>query len=185
MGTGLRVSVVLHLPALVICGTIDAVLRSLNRANVSGRELFGDMAGGDFFRISNQATLGHDEGQLINQVGQAVPSIVEAETQARLSLLNENRQEIESEVQIALQELLRLDLEDDSPQVRSEITRLMSRVRMGISMELLGPEDSERVHQMFELVQLRHSLLIAVSVEDYLAASRLRDRINHIERGSS
>jgi protein arginine kinase len=184
VGTGLRASVVLHLPALVSTGSIDSVLRCLNRANVSGRELFGEMAGSDFFRIGNQATLGHDEMELVRQVVQMIPTVVQAENEARLSLLAGNREEIESEVRFALQELLQLDWEDESEQVRSEITRLMSRVRMGISMELLGAEDVDRVREMLELVQLRHHLVVAVSVEDYRAASELRDRINLLEKGS-
>jgi protein arginine kinase len=184
VGTGLRASVVLHLPALVSTGSIDSVLRCLNRANVSGRELFGEMAGSDFFRIGNQATLGHDEVELVRQVAQMIPTVVQAENEARQSLLAGNREEIESEVRFALQELLQLDWEDESEQVRSEITRLMSRVRMGISMELLGAEDVDRVREMLELVQLRHHLVVAVSVEDYRAASELRDRINLLEKGS-
>lgn len=184
VGTGLRASVVLHLPALVSTGSIDSVLRCLSRANVAGRELFGEMAGSDYFRIGNQATLGHDEAELVRQVAEMIPTVVEAENEARISLLAENRREVEAEVRFALEELLRLDWKDHSEQVRCEITRLMSRVRMGISMELLGAEDVDRVREMLELVQLRHHLVVAVSVEDYRAASELRDRINLLEKGS-
>lgn len=184
VGTGLRASVVLHLPALVRTGSIDSVMRCLSRANVAGRELFGEMAGSDYFRIGNQATLGHDETELVRQVVEMIPTVVKAENEARMSLLVESREEIESEIRFALQELLRLDWDDNSEQVRSEVTRLMSRVRMGISMELLGAEDVDRVREMLELVQLRHHLVVAVSVEDYRAASRLRDRINLLEKGS-
>ena len=91
VGTGMRVSVVLHLPALVITESIDAVLRGLSRIDVAGRELFGDLSGGDFFRISNQVTLGQNESDLIDQVGGAVPMIVQAEREARELLLEENR----------------------------------------------------------------------------------------------
>ena len=184
VGTGLRVSVVLHLPALVMTGTIDSVLRCLNRGNVCVRELVGDMAGSDFFRVGNLATLGYDEEGLIREVSQIIPAVVQAEEEARQGLLSENRKEIETEIRFALEQLLKLDWDDDSEKVRSEITRLMSRVRMGIGMGLLGSDDADRVCEMLELVQLRYYLDLAVSVEDYRAASRLRDRINVLEKGS-
>ena len=156
----------------------------MNRGNVFARELVGELAGSDFFRVGNLATLGYDEEQLVRQVSQIVPTVVQAEEEARSGLLSENRTEIESEIRFALEQLLKLDWDDDSEKVRCEITRLMSRVRMGISMGLLGSEDADLVREMLELVQLRYYLDLAVSVEDYRAASRLRDRINVLEKGS-
>ena len=184
VGTGLRVSVVLHLPALVMTGEIDSVLRGLNRTEIAGRELIGNLAGSDFFRICNQTTLGRDETELVRQVASAVPTIVQAERAARESMLDENHLEIEQEVAFALTELLRADLNDDSEQNRRESTRLLSRVRMGIGMGLLSRADADRVSQKFELIQLRRQLTVAVSHEDFHRASQLRDRIQFLEGGS-
>src|SRR6185369_4470313 len=63
VGTGLRVSVMLHLPALVITRQIDKVFRSLQKINLAVRGLYGEgsQAQGDFYQVSNQVTLGHSE----------------------------------------------------------------------------------------------------------------------------
>ncbi len=185
VGTGMRVSVVLHLPALVIAEKIDGVLRGLSRIDVAGRELYGDLSGGDFFRISNQVTLGQNESDLIDQVGGAVPMIVQAEREARELLLAENREGLRRQVASAFAELLRIDLDDQSEANRMETTRLLSRVRMGVGMGLLPRSDAEKVAGKFELVQLRQNLSLAIGDEDYQRASRLRDRIQFLERGSA
>jgi len=59
VGTGIRVSVMLHLPALVITRQIDKVFRSLQKINLAVRGLYGEgsQAMGDFYQVSNQVTL--------------------------------------------------------------------------------------------------------------------------------
>ena len=63
VGTGMRVSVMLHLPALVITRQIDKVFRSLQKISLAVRGLYGEgsQAMGDFYQISNQITLGRSE----------------------------------------------------------------------------------------------------------------------------
>ena len=63
VGTGMRVSVMLHLPALVITRQIDKVFRSLQKISLAVRGLYGEgsQAMGDFYQISNQVTLGRTE----------------------------------------------------------------------------------------------------------------------------
>ena len=60
VGTGVRVSVLMHLPALVITRQIDKVFRSLQKISLAVRGLYGEgsQAMGDFYQISNQQTLG-------------------------------------------------------------------------------------------------------------------------------
>ena len=85
VGTGMRVSVMLHLPALVITRQIDKVFRSLQKISLAVRGLYGEgsQAMGDFYQISNQITLGRSEEDLIKQVGDIVPVIIDYERQAR------------------------------------------------------------------------------------------------------
>ena len=85
VGTGLRVSVMLHLPALVITRQIEKVFRSLQKISLAVRGLYGEgsQAMGDFYQISNQITLGRSETDLIQQVGDIVPVIIDYERQAR------------------------------------------------------------------------------------------------------
>ena len=70
VGTGVRVSVMLHLPALVITRQIDKVFRSLQKINLAVRGLYGEgsQAMGDFYQISNQITLGMSEEELADEM---------------------------------------------------------------------------------------------------------------------
>src|SRR3970282_297570 len=79
VGTGMRVSVMLHLPALVITRQIDKVFRSLQKISLAVRGLYGEgsQAMGDFYQISNQITLGVTESDLIRRVSDIVPVIID------------------------------------------------------------------------------------------------------------
>src|SRR5688572_32585627 len=85
VGTGMRVSVMLHLPALVITQQIEKVFRSLQKMGLAVRGLYGEgsQAMGDFYQISNQITLGRSELELIKQVAEVIPVIIDYENQAR------------------------------------------------------------------------------------------------------
>ena len=99
-GTGMRVSVMVHLPALVITRQIDKVFRSLQKINLAVRGLYGEgsQAMGDFYQISNQITLGRKEEQLVKHVSDVVPVIVEYERQARDVLVRESQQTLHDRV---------------------------------------------------------------------------------------
>jgi protein arginine kinase len=85
VGTGIRVSVMLHLPGLVITRQIEKVFKSLQKINLAVRGLYGEgsQAMGDFYQISNQITLGLTEEELITKVADIVPVLIEYERQAR------------------------------------------------------------------------------------------------------
>ncbi len=85
VGTGVRVSVMLHLPALVITRQIDKVFKSLQKINLAVRGLYGEgsQAMGDFYQISNQITLGLTEEELIKKVADVVPVLIDYERNGR------------------------------------------------------------------------------------------------------
>jgi len=85
VGTGIRVGVMLHLPALVQTKQIDKVFRALQKINLAVRGLYGEgtQASGDFYQISNQQTLGKSELELIRNLTEVVPQIIEYERTAR------------------------------------------------------------------------------------------------------
>ena len=100
VGTGMRVSVMLHLPALVITRQIDKVFRSLQKISLAVRGLYGEgsQAMGDFYQISNQITLGKSELDLVKQVGDVVPVIIDYERQARDFLVRESHENLHDHV---------------------------------------------------------------------------------------
>jgi protein arginine kinase len=183
VGTGMRVSVLMHLPALVMTGQVEKVMRSLQRVNVVARGEFGESAVGDFFRISNQATLGVDEDSLIEQVLAIVPRMIKYEREARRFLVEQNREGLRRDVTDSLEKLCRLDLEDEDGESHEQVMQFLSKIRMGVGMGLLEQVDADRVNRLFALVQLRDRLVVAVAREDYREASELRDRIATLEKG--
>ncbi len=104
VGTGLRVSVMLHLPALVLTKQMDKVFRSFQRINVAVRGLFGEGSQfmGDFYQVSNQITLGRSEDELIQQVREIIPVLIDYERKAREFLLKEKNRDLHDDVSRAL-----------------------------------------------------------------------------------
>lgn len=90
LGTGLRASVMLHLPALVFCEQITSVMRGANQVGLVVRGLFGEgtETAGDLYQLSNQSTLGESETRLLTRVDQHLRAIIEHERVARQMLLS-------------------------------------------------------------------------------------------------
>ncbi len=100
VGTGIRVSVMLHLPALGLSSEIKKVFQALQKISLAVRGLYGEgsQAMGDFYQISNQITLGKNEEQLIDEIRDVVPNIISYERRVRDELVKKNRQELHDKV---------------------------------------------------------------------------------------
>lgn len=85
VGTGLRASVLIHLPALVLTKEIGRVLAGLQQVGLTYRGLYGEGSEviGNFFQISNQTTLGRTENELVEYLGSVVEHVIEKEMEAR------------------------------------------------------------------------------------------------------
>ena len=88
VGTGMRASVMLHLPALEYTKQIEKVFRALQKINLAVRGLYGEgsRASGHFYQISNQVTLGKSETGILGEIHGVIPQIINYERQARASL---------------------------------------------------------------------------------------------------
>jgi protein arginine kinase len=153
VGTGLRVSVMLHLPALVITRQIEKVFRSLQKISLAVRGLYGEgsQAMGDFYQISNQITLGRGEKELIKQVGDVVPVLIEYEREAREFLVRESHQTLHDRVSRSYG-ILRT-----AQTISSEETmHLLSSVRMGVNLGLIRGLEIPTVNQLFIHTQPAH-----------------------------
>jgi protein arginine kinase len=94
VGTGLRASVMLHMPALALAKSeMEKVFTAATRTGLAVRGLYGEgsRAIGDFYQISNQVTLGRTEGDLIQELHELVPAIVRFERNVREELLKDQR----------------------------------------------------------------------------------------------
>ena len=149
----MRVSVMLHLPALVITRQIDKVFRSLQKISLAVRGLYGEgsQAMGDFYQISNQITLGRSEAELVKQVGDIVPVIIDYERQAREFLVRESHENLHDRVSRAYG-ILRT-----AQTISSEETmHLLSSVRMGVNLGLIRDLEIPAVNELFIHTQPAH-----------------------------
>jgi protein arginine kinase len=153
VGTGIRVGVMLHLPALVQTRDIEKVFRALHKINLAVRGLYGEgtQAFGDFYQISNQQTLGKSEAELIRTLSDVVPQIIEYERRARKELLENRRQLLHDQVSRAYGVL------KTAHQITSEETmHLLSSVRMGINLGLIDDLEMPVVNELFIHTQPGH-----------------------------
>ena len=90
-GTGLRASVLIHLPGLVLTKEIGKVLSGLQSVGLTYRGLYGEGSEvvGNFFQISNQTTLGRSEGELLDYLVRVVRHVIEREEESRRVLLRD------------------------------------------------------------------------------------------------
>ena len=154
VGTGIRVSVMLHLPALKMAGQIQKVFRAAQDMRLAVRGLFGEGSEpvGDFYQLSNQTTLGKSEKQIINElVGNAVEPVVRYERRARDELLKQRGNVMVDKVFRALGVLRHARL------ISSEETMYMlSYVRLGINLGRITDVTIDQVNTLFQLTQPAH-----------------------------
>jgi protein arginine kinase len=99
IGTGMRASVMLHLPALSITNQVDKLLYGVSQLGVAVRGVYGEgtKSMGHLYQISNQGTLGASEETLIDKINQIVMQIIDKEKNTREHLLKNNYDELEDD----------------------------------------------------------------------------------------
>lgn len=134
VGTGLRASVLLHLPALVLTKEIGKLLHGLSQVGLTFRGLYGEGSEvvGNFFQLSNQTTLGKTEEELVDHLDGVIRQVIQFELRARHILLRDAGAVTEDKVWRAyglLRHARSLSFE--------EMMNLLSGVRLGASLKLL------------------------------------------------
>jgi len=183
VGTGLRASVLVHLPALVLTKEIGKVLQGISQVGLTFRGLHGEGSEvvGNFFQISNQTTLGKTEEELIDHLQKIVQQVIQYETQARTVLLRDARTVIEDKVWRAYG-LLRY--------ARSisfdEVMNLLSGVRLGLGLKLLPGLRVYTLNQIMIFTQSAHLEKMAgnslsASDADICRASYIRQLLSRNE----
>ncbi|RXT09045.1 protein arginine kinase [Ammoniphilus sp. CFH 90114] len=100
VGTGIRASVMMHLPALVLTQQINRILAAIGQIGLVVRGIYGEgsEAAGNLFQISNQITLGHSEEEIIDNLYNVANQIIDHERAARKTLLEHNKIEVEDKL---------------------------------------------------------------------------------------
>lgn len=154
VGTGIRVSVMLHLPALKLTGEIEKVFRAAKDMRLAVRGLYGEgtEATGDFYQISNQTTLGKSEDDIIGDFKHVViPKIIDYEHHARRTLLNDRTVALDDKVHRALGALRSARL-----MTSEEVLFLLSHLRMGVNLGRVKDIDIKTINELFLLTQPAH-----------------------------
>jgi len=152
-GTGLRASVMLHLPALVITKQIEKVFHAVVRISLAVRGLYGEgtQASGDFYQISNQVTLGKSEQEIIENIAGVVPQIIRYERKTREAMLMDNRKMLEDRVWRAYGMLKNAHI------ISSEETlHHLSAIRLGVNLDLIKDIEIQSVNELFIATQPAH-----------------------------
>ena len=137
LGTGIRVSVMLHLPALKMTNQIEKFFNAAKDMNLAVRGLFGEgtEAASDLYQLSNQATLGVSESGVVSKFEETIiPEIIEYENAARKHLLDEKPDILDDKIARAMALLQNAHLISSH-----EALFLLSHLRLGINMyEYMG-----------------------------------------------
>ncbi len=157
LGTGLRASVLIHLPGLVHTKEIHKLLESLRQLHHSIRGLYGEGTDvmGNFFQLSNSAALGTDENAIIDHLRGMVVRLAGFERKAREMLLRKARRLLEDKVWRAYG-LLRYSRSVGSKEALS----LISAVRLGVGMGLLEGLPMKTLNQLLIYIQPAHLQLL-------------------------
>ena len=158
VGTGLRLSVLVHLPAAVMSKQMEKVLQSLQRLNYSVRGLFGEGTSpvGDFFQVSNQITLGKVESEIVRDLNRVIPEVLKFERSWRQKLLEQERGKLEDKVWRAYGILT------TARQISSEETmEMLSALRMGSHLKIIRGIPPKVLNELFILTQPAHLQRIA------------------------
>lgn len=179
VGSAMRVSVMMHLPALVLADQMDKVFQAASKVNLTVRGFYGEgtKALGDVIQISNQHTLGRSEEQILETIQRIVPKIVEYERGVRTRLVNESRIMLEDKVWRSIG-MLRYARKLSS----AEAMDLLSAVRLGINLKLVPQITLPEVNELFVITQPGHLQAmrggeLPEGDRDVARAAFLRDRL--------
>jgi len=153
VGTGLRASVLVHLPGLVLTKEIRKVLEGIGQVGLTYRGLYGEGSEvvGNLFQVSNQTTLGKEEEELVGHLTRVVGKVVDYERSARSRMLREAPGILEDKVWRAygiLRHARSLGAE--------EMMNLLSALRLGISLKLLQSPRVETLNEILVFGQTAH-----------------------------
>lgn len=154
VGTGARLSVMVHLPALRMTGDIDKVKQAAADMALAVRGFYGEgsHAAGDIYQISNQTTLGKTETVLLHDLQQEIlPQVIEYERTSRAKLLKKRRAELEDQVWRAVGTLRHARL-----MTTEEAMQLLSLLRLGIVTGLVADLTLADVNALLLSIQPMH-----------------------------
>lgn len=150
LGTGMRASVMVHLPALTMSGNINNIIDSLSQLGMTVRGIFGEgsKATGNIYQISNQMTLGESEENIIERFEQIITEVVEKERELRRRIYEADRYRIEDKLMRSYGILTNAVV-----MTSSEAMARLSDVRFGVELGIITSVDLQKLNKvMYEIL---------------------------------
>ena len=182
VGTGMRASVMMHLPALVMGKQIGKILHAITKLNLTARGFYGEgtEATGNFFQISNQVTLGQEEEEIIDNIERVIKQVIAHEENSRRSLIAQNKAKIEDLVWRSFATLKSAHIITSQ-----ETIGLLSAVRLGADLKIIKSLDSRLVNELLILTQPAHlqkkeGKTLTSSQRDVKRAEIIREKLRDV-----
>lgn len=184
VGTGMRASVMVHLPALAMTNQIQRVLSAVTQLGLAVRGLYGEgtESQGNIFQFSNQVTLGRTEEEIIQHLIDVTRQIIDQERQARDYVLHRNRTQLEDRVWRSYGIL------SNARSITShEAMQLLSDVRLGIDLGLVKGLEGRILQELLVMIRPAHLQHIMgrelpPAERDVYRASLIRERLKLTDR---
>lgn len=185
VGTGMRVSVMLHLPALSLTQHIEKVFNAVSKLGLVVRGFYGEgtRISGDLYQISNQFTLGKSEQEIMEIVKGVIPRITTYERMARQALIADNKTQLEDRVwrSFGILKMARVISSE-------EILHLVSQVRLGVNIGIIKDVDIKSLNTLFVLtlpghLQKSEGRELEPDQRDKIRASFVRNLLNGEKMG--
>jgi|ERR1041384_4301423 protein arginine kinase len=184
VGTGMRGSAMVHLPAMVLSDQINQVVQAVNKLGLAVRGLYGEgtEALGNVFQVSNQTTLGEKEADVIERLNKVMLQIIEHEENARITLLEKKPRIVYDQVGRAYGILT-----NAHTVTSKEALNLLSQLRMGIDLELLPAATRGVVDELFIISQPAHiqkaaERKLTAEERDIYRADLIRERLKNVSK---
>ncbi|HOB23193.1 MAG TPA: ATP--guanido phosphotransferase, partial [Bacillota bacterium] len=179
VGTGIRASVMVHLPALSMVNQVQQLFKGVTQVGLAVRGLYGEgtEASGHIYQLSNQVTLGRTEQEIIENINSVTKQIIQQEQQAREVLSSNAKAQIEDRVYRAYGILTQARLLSTQ-----EAMNLLSDLRLGIGLGLLSEVSLTKLNQLTVLAQPQAvqgimKQQLPAQQRDYYRAALLRENL--------
>jgi len=179
VGTGMRASVMMHLPALTALGKMDSIIRSLSKLGITVRGFYGEgsKAFGNIYQISNQVTLGISEEETVDKLTQLVTDIIEKERTLGQNLYSRDKFTFEDKIMRSYGILTNARI-----LTSGETVNLISDVRWGINLGIIKDINLETLNRVFydvlpATITKNHNLTTALE-RDLKRAELIGEQLN-------
>lgn len=184
VGTGIRASVMLHLPGLVLAKQIGAVTQGVSKLGLAVRGIFGEGTQnlGNLFQVSNQSTLGESEEKIIEQLQSVITQLINHEKNTRRVLLENNQAALLNHVGRAYGTLRHAYILNTEEALES-----LSALRLGVDMGMFASIDIHMVNELFIIINPAHLQKYAgreldTAERDVFRATLVRERLKSSEK---